>query len=1219
MADPKFKKQLVTVPEKLAKEISTNIVVPASSIINKIGPAKFIKNIQKGNKPSPPGSVSATQLLNNKKNITDLQSSSKYKSLLHQGKKQFLNTQNNVQLLERIELSPDIIMLLNFKPAYDETPGSLPTSNAVNDLLNIQINLRDLSVDIMNSILSKLYENEGLKEIIEEKRRVFTENIDDAILKLNQLQDFFNLIDKYQSVVNFRDYLAAAKNSNTYSLPSIVIAKEVFKSDFGFTDNNINSFLNTKLLAQFIEELYMASAFYSYYFIPTRGTADRKNDFNHFSVLKQARIDIERAVKNPVLEPYPGLTSVLPNKKSEVIKLLALFVGRELTVSRALQDQSFTKKLEAAGIDYTPGDNLLLKVIGRPDNDILTPTGDAGSIVDGISLVDATSGELVLPFETKFVTTQESVKTLFRPGNSYTLKPVTTTIGELANSRTARLDDVVNQTQFKEHAELLRWSLLNVRPVGSYNTIKDVYGLYITPVDIFDKILQTFTTVKQTSGDSPTVTEIVFAILNEAEKNKKLKVLVENFFRPRFDNDSISYTFPEIQGDLVVGGGPDEMWRPTEDKKQIFYKILDIIFPKFNFIVTNKGNGLNKKFLKELFLNDSANIGIKQSIINTLFTTFYSLVNQLNERGFYFGQENFLTPSRSINHRQLWTMLFEMFYTMTTSLFQKVQFSRDKSGLLVDRGFVGNEPLVGQYGMSWWIGKIRGTEAFSPNDGLLAEPALNLFKARQDIINEDAQVEKLIQLLDFFEKYERYVSEVKDFISNTDNLSFISDIKGFIADVLEGATSAEKEYYYDQFNRQQLAISNKKLYDIQGLIDGTERRKQKGITVFPDITKIKIKKPAKEPLSKQFQKIGELFKEKKPTAKSTPTQGPAVTEVAAPTPPPVYKNDIGSQAYMNFFRIWLGTDLARQKDAKILSVGVPLGLTTNLKQKLELLSDNDKKTTINLNNQETDVIKVVVYKEDLEYEDIVFKPKEYIFELSRFVDRDNYFPLSPLAKYADGTGLNQFLRDNISTPAKALNDIMATVETYDFSRGKPGDIKADLGEFSEAIKLQLGSRTKELKKNHINHDMIQLYIRLLTGIDLRESNFPTINNMIYTPIDEDLAELFSIIGSEEELQTWAQLFGTKTILTNGTRERIELLAPKKYERIFNILVKTEDFPIDVEGTPNQDLLDKLWGEGLIFEQLGEYFLDRNKLQNISLERFYTKVSTFLDANNLPED
>ena len=142
-----------------------------------------------------------------------------------------------------------------------------------------------------------------------------------------------------------------------------LIVKEVFKSDFGFTDNNINSFLNTKLLAQFIEELYMASAFYSYYFIPTSGTADRKNDFNHFSVLKQARIDIERAVKNPVLEPYPGLTSVLPSKKSEVIKLLALFVGRELTVSRALQDQSFTKKLEAAGIDYTPGDNLLLKVI----------------------------------------------------------------------------------------------------------------------------------------------------------------------------------------------------------------------------------------------------------------------------------------------------------------------------------------------------------------------------------------------------------------------------------------------------------------------------------------------------------------------------------------------------------------------------------------------------------------------------------------------------------------------------------------------------------------------------------------------------------------------------------------------------------------------------------------------------------------------------------------
>lgn len=74
--------------------------------------------------------------------------------------------------------------------------------------------------------------------------------------------------------------------------------------------------------------------------------------------------------------------------------------------------------------------------------------------------------------------------------------------------------------------------------------------------------------------------------------------------------------------------------------------------------------------------------------------------------------------------------------------------------------------------------------------------------------------------------------------------------------------------------------------------------------------------------------------------------------------------------------------------------------------------------------------------------------------------------------------------------------------------------------------------------------MLMLYTKLLTGADLQEANFPAINNLIYPAADADLSELFSVLGSEEELQTWAQLFGTKTILTSGDRETIELLVPK---------------------------------------------------------------------------
>lgn len=1206
MVQPKFKKQLVTNPKKESKDISTNVVTPASDIVNKIGPAKFKKLIKRGSAPAPPGKLSASKFLSNKKDVKALFSESKYKSLIHEGTKQYLNNQNAVQLLSEINLVPDIIMVLDFKPAYTETPGSPPQSNPVNDLLNIQINLRDLSEDIINSIMSKLYENEGIRDIVEEKRKIFTQNINDARSKLMLLQGLFERINNYSTAINFKDYTTTAKNANTYSVPSQISVREVFKSDFGFSDISIDNFLNTKVLAQFIEELYSTVTFYSYNFIVARGF-NRKLDMSHFSVLKQAKIDIERALKNPILSPYASLSSTLPKQKSDAIKLLSVFLGRELTASRAIGDSNFIKKIEASGIDYTRGDNLFLKIIGRPDNDILTPTGDASSIVDGITLIDNESGGLVLPFETKFVTTQDSLKALFKPGNTYTLDRMVIPAGASGN-RTEKLNDVINQTQFGNHAELLRRCLLDELPEGYAQKTTN-----FLPTDIFDRVLDYFHVVEQKSGDSPTIDEVIFALLNEATKNKKLKILLESFFRPRLDNDNIDYALNGFVGDIAVTGNLDDMWKSNNERKKILEQILDILFPKLYFVFPATGNGLNKKSLTELFLNDSANIGIKSSIINTLHRGLADLVNDIKDSDIYLNTGESLTGLRSLSHSQIWTIVYELFFGMATTLFKKVQFSRDTSGLLVDRGFKGNEPLIWKYGMSLWLAKIKGNATFTPTLGRLGPEALKLYGIRQDIKNEKTQVAKLIQLLDFFEKYESYVSDITKFIKDTDDLFFLNQIQNFVVDATDSKTVNESNF--EHFNQQQLAISNKRYFDLSGLINGTAIPKPP-----PEPEAVQTKKS--KTLTQQLQVVsGFSSKFKNIKAKSLSSFVDISAADNAP-PPPVYKNDIGSQEYINLFRLWLGTDTALRKDSKILSVGIPLGMTSNLKQKLELLSNNDKNTTISANSEEIDIVKVVMYKEDLEYEDIIFKPKEYIFELSRFVNRQTFNPFAPIAKYIDKSGFSEFISKNKSSETKTLEDIVKAAVTFDFSQGQPSIFNSVIPEngteFSGQIKLQLGSRLKELKKNHVNSDMLMLYTKLLTGADLQEANFPAINNLIYPAADADLSELFSVLGSEEELQTWAQLFGTKTILTSGDRETIELLVPKKYERIFNIAVCSEDFPIDTKATDSK-LLNKLWGEGIIIQDNNEFYLNRNKLQNISLERFYTKISTLSDSNNFPEE
>lgn len=183
---------------------------------------------------------------------------------------------------------------------------------------------------------------------------------------------------------------------------------------------------------------------------------------------------------------------------------------------------------------------------------------------------------------------------------------------------------------------------------------------------------------------------------------------------------------------------------------------------------------------------------------------------------------------------------------------------------------------------------------------------------------------------------------------------------------------------------------------------------------------------------------------------------------------------------------------------KILTVGIPNGFTKNLKQKISI--DRLKKTSFA--DKQSDFVNVVVYKIDLQNSDITYKPKKFMFELSRFIVRND----------------NQFL----NTPENmTIDDAIRAVPTRDF--GKSQSISTDVtywttnnGSLPEGKVLAFSDEsysflTREEKsnviRNHVLSYMLEVYLKLLTGISVADYHFDIVENS--KPFDTEFVKLIA--------------------------------------------------------------------------------------------------------------
>ena len=344
------------------------------------------------------------------------------------------------------------------------------------------------------------------------------------------------------------------------------------------------------------------------------------------------------------------------------------------------------------------------------------------------------------------------------------------------------------------------------------------------------------------------------------------------------------------------------------------------------------------------------------------------------------------------------------------------------------------------------------------------------------------------------------------------------------------------------------------------------------------------------------------------------------------------------------------------KNLKILTVGLPAGFSDNFDSEIGVGAENIEDVL----DKERDVIGINVYRRSVDFEDVVFKPKTYLFETSRFVMKAEIERIE-----IEDSRFRDFLNDR-------------SIEFMrDFSDRPRGNIQNQESFFAnEEYSFLTQKQKKKLVINHIESFVLGLYLQILTGVSTDENEYLVDEALLEGFVDDDAKERFNDlvltyikgvtkepitldqlknsspqikallekidnfrletsfteqiappdlpgtsvpveqrIELTEDLINFVKLFNPKTLLTGGNVHALRITSPKIFERIFNLAVDPDDFEIDLDKTfatqSGQKMYATLEKMGLL--KTPTRIRQRNKNRTISLDQFFVNISTVGDT------
>jgi hypothetical protein len=239
---------------------------------------------------------------------------------------------------------------------------------------------------------------------------------------------------------------------------------------------------------------------------------------------------------------------------------------------------------------------------------------------------------------------------------------------------------------------------------------------------------------------------------------------------------------------------------------------------------------------------------------------------------------------------------------------------------------------------------------------------------------------------------------------------------------------------------------------------------------------------------------------------------------------------------------------------QIISVGLPQGLLKNLNEVLK-----SKKSK---NAKHDDIFSILVYKMDLLNPFIIYKPKKFLFEASRFIDR----------VYSDIANVDK----NVA--------IYKTIPTRNYSLyADPNLIKegnpylgTDLSNaFGDEYDFLSTEEKQQILANHSRSFLLENYLRLISGLNLNELTFNDIPakeaKELSLSFGSNNPYLIDILGqgiSDFNRIATSKNYGLNKAATIAIPDPdpyiSKLLQPKRFDRVFNIIFDPE-FVVDYDA------------------------------------------------------
>lgn len=1042
---------------------------------------------------------------------------------------------------------PELLAVFDYLSVADNNPNR--DQQIAEEFLDVQHSARGLLHDNIKSLISTLSADTTASSELDKIETTVNGVIDDALI----LSQFLN--SAIQQLQNARDSLDPVISEA--KIKSIVSSIQAGRDDDGikfgdlaslmsirgYHHSNISKFSGTKILATLIGDLALLLTDDQRFSAATRDADVSPTDlvFTKDDAFSTFQID-QLATLSPVTSKndLSTITASFPTGHTDRIKLLVAALSRELRISAsiALPNTQAAIKSQIGSMPSTA--TLVGDVIGVPQNSIVKLPPAGNSALRRL-YVDDSRGFVVLPFETRPI---KSGTQIFTAGSEYYVDSV-----------------VQGRVPFKTDAFVDAMSLV-VKRFSSINDIVRRLMLYdamshLVAVKIFDAIAESISTAASGVSESGSIIQksaLSIAIFKAAQQNSKIKSLIIKLLNltvagmleedtPKlslgsltpertssaFDTSKIvlstkmSKLINDISIDMSSGlsiktgfnnsggsaGSTKHISAITIDNDSLKAKIAQELEKEIisaysgpnaskisNTTVRTASTGrlsLNSGFSgifesTTITSNTIASLLVERSAVLNLFDAaadmVVNLINLTDEAAMGYGfTDNDVTKFSGLSTSNLVYLVFEIFSSMSSN-FLACDFADSANALKTKINVL---PSKNKNFITTVATNLLDLVEITP--GMMTGGSINT-----DSINVT--------------KSPVFTDEIDMIRTNIDNFddSIVAILDHINAIAQNAANSAETLKTF--FSTKTGSTNATTLATISAQFDAT---------LVPALF-------TKEQIALTLASID-----------SIKTSGFSILESPTFDAHLVDRSSIAIIKSMCAKKRIFGTNDAA---TKIISVGIPAGMTRTLPGAF-IVGQN-----VNMHlPKENDVIRIRVCRKNYEFEDIVYKSKDFIFDISKFV-RPGQF--------------NDTIKNGIDFDA-AINTSLQYIDcgegTVIVSTGN--DIMS-----STAYDFLTSDELKTMVSNHAISHVLSMYIRLIAGFDISERSFK-IGDAKLSSDDSTI-----ITSSIKILQQLLLLSGAQTTTTGTTLELLRASSPETDEFITNVLefADTHGVTLDTSST-----------------------------------------------------